>query len=116
MKTTPSAPLFQPDPDLFLADLDAATVAELFAAFATALAGRGLAHDRDALLRVLLEREAIGTTATGQGLALPHVRSHVIGATQVLDVVVLEVILDLRALVVGAPTGNQGSGVTQASQ
>ncbi len=83
MKTPPSAPLFQPDPDLFLADLDAATVAELFAAFATALAGRSLAHDRDALLRVLLEREAIGTTATGQGLALPHVRSHVVGATQV---------------------------------
>ncbi len=81
MKPSAAAPLPQADPGLFLADLDVATVADLFAAFVAALAARRLAQDPDALLGVLLEREAIGTTATGQGVALPHVRSHVVTAT-----------------------------------
>lgn len=81
MKSAPALPPLPADPGLFLADLDAATVPDLFAALVTALAERGLAQDREALLRVLLEREAIGTTATGQGVALPHVRSHVVAAT-----------------------------------
>lgn len=81
MKPSAAAPLPQADPGLFLADLEVATVADLFAAFVKALAARRLAQDPDALLGVLLEREAIGTTATGQGVALPHVRSHVVTAT-----------------------------------
>lgn len=81
MKPDAPVPLPQADPGLFLADLDVTTVADLFAAFVAALAERHLAQDRDALLGLLLEREAVGTTATGQGVALPHVRSHVVTAT-----------------------------------
>lgn len=83
MKPNAPAQFVPADPGLFLADLDVANVTGLFAAFVAALAERRLAQDRDALLRVLLEREAIGTTATGQGLALPHVRSHVVAGTAV---------------------------------
>jgi len=83
VKAHPAAPLVQADPGLFLPDLDVPTVPDLFAALVALLAERRLAQDRDALLRVLLEREAIGTTAIGQGLALPHVRSHVVGSTAV---------------------------------
>ncbi len=83
MKAHAPAPSVQADPGLFLADLDVATIPDLFAALVGVLAERRLAQDRDALLRVLLEREAIGTTAIGRGLALPHVRSHVVQATAV---------------------------------
>ena len=83
MRPNATAPFLQADPGLFLADLDVATKHDLFAAFVAALAERRLVQDRDALLRVLLEREAIGTTATGQGVALPHLRSHVVAATAV---------------------------------
>lgn len=83
MKPHLAQPPVHADPDLFLADLDVPTVPDLFAAFVAALAGRRLVQDGDALLRVLLEREAIGTTATGQGVALPHLRSHVVAGTAV---------------------------------
>lgn len=34
--------------------------------------------DRDFLLRILLEREALGSTAVGDGIAIPHVRNPIV--------------------------------------
>lgn len=34
--------------------------------------------DRDFLLRILLEREALGSTAIGNGIAIPHVRNPIV--------------------------------------
>lgn len=80
----PIAPCHAPlrlDPGLFLPALQVGSKQALFAALVDALAERGVAHHRDALLKVLVEREALGTSAVGLGLAIPHVRSMVVGAT-----------------------------------
>jgi mannitol/fructose-specific phosphotransferase system IIA component (Ntr-type) len=73
--------MFRPDPGLFLPDLAVASKQALFAAVVDALAERGVAHHRDALLQCLVEREALGTSSVGFGLAIPHTRSMVVGAT-----------------------------------
>lgn len=69
------------DPGLFLPALQVASKPALFAALVDALAERGVAHHREALLKVLVEREALGTSGVGLGLAIPHTRSMVVGAT-----------------------------------
>jgi mannitol/fructose-specific phosphotransferase system IIA component (Ntr-type) len=69
------------DPGLFLPALDVGSRQALFAALVDALTERGVALHRDALLQALLEREALGSSAVGLGLAIPHTRSMVVGAT-----------------------------------
>lgn len=83
MKTIRAKKLFSPSPGLFLADLDAANKADLFTPLVDALAEHGIASHRDALLKVLLERENVGTSGVGFGIAIPHVRSMVVESTAV---------------------------------
>jgi mannitol/fructose-specific phosphotransferase system IIA component (Ntr-type) len=78
-----TASLVRPDPKLFFPDLDVPEKTDLFATLVGALADLNVADHGDALLRLLLEREAMGTTAMGWGIALPHVRSHVVNRTAI---------------------------------
>jgi mannitol/fructose-specific phosphotransferase system IIA component (Ntr-type) len=48
------------------------------------LAEQGIASRPDTLLKTLLEREAIGTTGVGFGIAIPHVRSMVVESTAII--------------------------------
>lgn len=59
-------------PDLIFPDLPAADRAEVLRAFARRLAERGLVQDADALFDRLWEREQLGSTAIGGGIAIPH--------------------------------------------
>jgi mannitol/fructose-specific phosphotransferase system IIA component (Ntr-type) len=68
---------------LFVPSLEAASREELFAKLVDGLADQGIAHHRAALQKVLLEREALGTTGVGHGFAIPHARSMVVGGTAV---------------------------------
>jgi mannitol/fructose-specific phosphotransferase system IIA component (Ntr-type) len=70
-------------PDLFFPALDVGSKEELFAVLVDALVAEGVAQHRAALLKLLLEREALGTTAIGHGAAIPHARSTVVGAAAV---------------------------------
>ena len=81
MSAGPTPPVVRLDPGLFLTGLAVGSKRELFSAFVSALAERGVTRQGEALLGVLLEREAVGTTATGAGIALPHLRSHVVEGT-----------------------------------
>ena len=81
MSGGPTPPVVRLDPGLFLTGLAPGSKRELFSAFVSALAERGVTRQGEALLGVLLEREAVGTTATGAGIALPHLRSHVVEGT-----------------------------------
>lgn len=83
MKATDTSTLFHPNPGLCFPALDAGSKEDLFATLAGALAGHGIANHRDALLKTLLAREAVGTTALGKGIAIPHVRSMVVESTAV---------------------------------
>lgn len=75
--------LIRPLPKLYFPDLDVAAKTDLFTALVGALTEQSVADHGDALLRLLLEREAMGTTAMGGGIALPHVRSHVVNRTAI---------------------------------
>ncbi len=70
-----------PDRELFLDHATAATRDELFERLGEALERRGVVEHRPAFVRLLAEREALGTSALGQGVAFPHVRAFVAGAT-----------------------------------
>lgn len=59
-------------PDLIFPDLPAADRAEVLRAFARRLAERGLVNDAEALFDKLWEREQLGSTAIGGGIAIPH--------------------------------------------
>jgi fructose-specific phosphotransferase system IIA component len=67
-------------PELFFPDLNVRSKEELFATLVDALAEQGVAIHREALLTGLLERERLGTTGVGCGVAIPHTRSTVVGA------------------------------------
>lgn len=58
--------------DLIFLDLPAADRAQVLRALAGRIAGRGLVRDADALFEKLWEREQLGTTAIGGGIAIPH--------------------------------------------
>lgn len=75
--------VFSPSPSLFFPALAAASREELLTTLAGALTEQGIASHRDALVKILLEREAVGTTALGFGIAIPHVRSMVVESTVV---------------------------------
>lgn len=83
MKPIGTKTLFSPSPSLFFPALDATDKNDLFATLVDALAEQGFASHRDALLKVLLERENVGTTGVGFGIAMPHLRSMVMESTAV---------------------------------
>jgi len=60
--------------DACLLEMSARTKAEALAELAGALAGAGCGISREELLAMLLERERLGTTALGGGIAIPHAR------------------------------------------
>lgn len=59
-------------PDLIFPDLPATGREGLLHAFAGRLADRGLVDDAAALFDKLWEREQLGSTALGGGIAIPH--------------------------------------------
>ena len=59
-------------PDLIFVDLPGADGPTVLRAFAERVVERGIVPDADRLYRLLLEREKLGTTALGQGVAVPH--------------------------------------------
>ncbi len=59
-------------PDLIFPDLPAADRAGVLRALAERIAGRGLVDDAGALFASLWEREQLGSTAVGGGIAIPH--------------------------------------------
>ena len=59
-------------PDLIFVDLPGADGPTVLRAFAERVVERGIVADADQLYRRLLEREKLGTTALGHGVAVPH--------------------------------------------
>ena len=59
-------------PDLIFTDLPGADGPTVLRAFAERVVERGVLPDADLLYRRLLEREKLGTTALGHGVAVPH--------------------------------------------
>ena len=59
-------------PDLIFPDLPDGDRARLLRGFAGRLAERGLVQDADSLFDKLWEREQLGSTAIGGGIAIPH--------------------------------------------
>ncbi|HEY6065214.1 MAG TPA: PTS sugar transporter subunit IIA [Thermoanaerobaculia bacterium] len=60
------------DERLVFPDLAGSTVEEVLAEMSTALAGAGAVRDADDLARRLVERERMGSTGLGAGIAIPH--------------------------------------------
>ena len=56
--------------------------------------------DRDFLLQILLAREALGTTAIGDGIAIPHVRNPILlhGVTPTITLTFLAQPIDFKAI------------------
>lgn len=63
------------DRRLFVADLAVPGRDEALAALVDVLFRQGRIHDRAAVLNTLRERERLGSTAVGAGVAIPHCRS-----------------------------------------
>jgi PTS system nitrogen regulatory IIA component len=59
-------------PDLIFPDLPAADRVEVLRALAGHVAERGLVNDAKVLFEKLWEREQLGSTAIGGGIAIPH--------------------------------------------
>jgi mannitol/fructose-specific phosphotransferase system IIA component (Ntr-type) len=59
-------------PDLIFPDLPAGDRAQVLRNLAGRIAGRGLVSDANALFDKLWEREQLGTTSVGGGIAIPH--------------------------------------------
>jgi PTS system nitrogen regulatory IIA component len=69
-------------PDLVLPDLHGATKSDILRELAQCLALKFKDIDRDALAAVLAERERLGSTAIGDGIAIPH--GKIRGATKIV--------------------------------
>jgi nitrogen PTS system EIIA component len=59
-------------PELIFADLPEADRSEVLRAFADRVAGQGLVKSGAELFQRLWEREQLGTTGIGSGIAIPH--------------------------------------------
>jgi nitrogen PTS system EIIA component len=59
-------------PGLIFPDLPAADRPQLLRVFAERIAAGGLTRDAEELYRKLWEREELGSTALGSGIAIPH--------------------------------------------
>ena len=62
--------------DLIIADIKAIDKVGVIREFAAHLRAVGKVRDADELTRVLLEREAMGSTGIGDGVAIPHGKLH----------------------------------------
>ena len=60
------------DPSAVVADLKGTTKKEVLSELTEALLNADPKLDRDDVLRVLLERERLGSTGIGDGVAIPH--------------------------------------------
>lgn len=60
------------DPRLVFTDISATTLSETFGEVARRLVKAGVVTDAEDLTRRLLERERLGATALGGGIAIPH--------------------------------------------
>ncbi len=60
------------DPELVLPNLQASTKSEVLREMTGAIAARHPHLDADLALSVLLDREGLGTTGIGDGVAIPH--------------------------------------------
>lgn len=81
MRPAVSSSFFRPA--LFFPDVEAGSKKELFGVLVDALWSQGIAQHRRALLERLLERERLGTTGFGSGVAIPHARSPMIQSSAV---------------------------------
>ena len=59
-------------PELIFPELQAADRTQLLRVFATRLMEQGVVSDAEELYQKLLEREQLGSTAIGSGIAIPH--------------------------------------------
>lgn len=59
-------------PDLIFPDLAATDRAQVLRAFADRIAASGLVRDAEMLYKRLAERERLGSTGIGGGIAIPH--------------------------------------------
>ncbi len=62
------------NPEDILQDLPGGTKEEIFARLVDTLVARGKLPSAEPYLTALLKREALGTTAVGGGIAIPHAR------------------------------------------
>lgn len=60
--------------DLIIEDITASDKNGVIREFSDLLAGRGKVRSSEDLARVLLEREALGSTGIGDGIAIPHAK------------------------------------------
>jgi PTS system nitrogen regulatory IIA component len=58
--------------DLFIEEIKATDKVGVIREFAEVLQAAGRVKDAEALVRVLLERESLGSTGIGNGVAIPH--------------------------------------------
>jgi PTS system nitrogen regulatory IIA component len=63
-------------PELIFSDLPVTDCRGVLRALADRVAASGLVGDAGALYRALLEREQLGSTAIGHGVAIPHCKLH----------------------------------------
>lgn len=63
------------DGDLIIPEIKARDKAGAIGEFASLLAAKGKVRDREDLMRVVLAREAQGSTGIGEGIAIPHAKS-----------------------------------------
>jgi nitrogen PTS system EIIA component len=61
-------------PELIFPDLPATDRAAVLRAFADRIAGLKLVKDAAELFRMLMEREQLGSTGIGSGIAIPHAK------------------------------------------
>ncbi len=64
--------------DLIIEDLRATDKSGVIREFADLLVSKGRVKDADELIRVVLDREAQGSTGIGDGIAIPHAKSRAI--------------------------------------
>ena len=62
--------------DLIIEDIKAIDKVGVIREFAAHLSAAGKVRDADELIRVLLERESMGSTGIGDGVAIPHGKLH----------------------------------------
>jgi PTS system nitrogen regulatory IIA component len=62
--------------DLIIADIKAIDKVGVIREFAAHLSAFGRVRDADELARVLMERESMGSTGIGDGVAIPHGKLH----------------------------------------
>ncbi len=75
-RTLPEAPAAGfPSPALFLGDLRAGTREEALSEMVDAAAAARAVEAPKEVLRILLDREILGSTGVGKGVAIPHARS-----------------------------------------